>query len=316
MKVKKIKYLFFFLLFFFSSYKFTNLDAAEVKILYKINDQIITNIDVKKELRYLKILNDDLNYLDEGSALQIAKKSLINEKIKSIEIKKNLVTNNDNEEYLERIINQFYLRMNLSDKGDIKNFLKKNSFSEDFIEKKLRIETQWNELIFLKYRNQIDIDRDKLRKKLDKDLSNKKKQVSYHLYEILFVPENTSEIESLYEEIKKSIDTIGFKNTANLYSISDTAKNGGEIGWIKEFQLNKKIRNKLKNLKIGQIAKPIATSNGQLILKIEDFKQIEISLDVNKELDKYIINEKNRQLNQFSKIYFKKLKENIKINEK
>ena len=62
----------------------------------------------------------------------------------------------------------------------------------------------------------------------------------------------------------------------------------------------------MKNLKIGQIAKPIATSNGQLILKIEDFKQIEISLDVNKELDKYIINEKNRQLNEFSVIHFKK----------
>ena len=204
----------------------------------------------------------------------------------------------------------------LNDKEDIKDFLEKNNFSEDFIEKKLRIETQWNELIFTKYRNQIDIDKNKLRKKLDKDLSSKKRQVSYHLYEILFAPKNTSEIDSLYEEIKKSINTVGFKNTSNLYSISDTAKNGGEIGWVKEFQLNKKIRNKLKNLEIGEITKPISTSNGQLILKIEDLKQIEISLDVNKELDKYIINEKNRQLNQFSKIYFKKVKENIKINEK
>ncbi len=266
-------------------------------------------------MRYLKILNDDLNYLDEGSALQIAKKSIINEKIKSIEIEKKLVTNNNNEEYLEKIINQFYLRIGLNDKEDIKNFLKKNNFSEDFIKKKLRIETQWNELIFAKYRNQIDIDREKLRKKLDKDLSNKKKQVSYHLYEILFAPKNTNEIDSIYEEIRKSINTVGFKNTSNLYSISDTANNGGEIGWVKEFQLNKEIRNKLKNLEIGEITKPIATSNGQLILKIEDLKQIKISLDINKELDKYIINEKNRQLNQFSKIYFKKLKENIKINE-
>jgi peptidyl-prolyl cis-trans isomerase SurA len=310
-----IKYLIISLFFFFNFYKNDIAYSEQVEILFKVNEEIVTNIDIQKELKYLRILNEELNYLDKTSAFKVAKKSLITEKIKLVEIKKIFETNQNNQ-YLEKVIDQFYASLNLRSVEDIENFLKINNFSKKFIKEKLEIETQWNELIFLKYRNQIDIDTKKLKKRLENELTKKKQQKSYHLYEILFSPKNTTEINLAYSKIKESIDKIGFKNTSNLYSISDTSNNGGEIGWVNEFQLNDKIIKELKYLKIGQLTNPITTANGQLILKIEDIKTVEINLNFDKEFEKYVTNEKNKQLNQFSKIYFKKLKENTKIYEK
>ena len=59
-----------------------------IQIIAKINDQIITNIDIKKEISYLKILNPKLKNLEEDKISQIAKNSLINEKIKKNELLK------------------------------------------------------------------------------------------------------------------------------------------------------------------------------------------------------------------------------------
>ena len=125
-----------------------------------------------------------------------------------------------------------------------------------------------------------------------------------------------SKIRSIIKKINSSISDIGFENTANIYSISDSAKFGGKIGSIKESNLSKKIINKIENLKEGQHSEVIQINNNFLILKIDKIELIKLEINKNEELEKMIKFETNRQLNQFSKIYFSKSKINYKINEK
>ena len=123
-------------------------------------------------------------------------------------------------------------------------------------------------------------------------------------------------LEELIKKINSSIASIGFENTANIYSIADSAKFGGKIGSIKQSNLSKKIIDEIENLEEGQISQVIQIGNNFLILKIDKSKVIKQKIDKNKELEKMIKFETNKQLNQFSKIYFSKSKMNYTINEK
>ena len=107
----------------------------------------------------------------------------------------------------------------------------------------------------------------------------------------------------------------GFKNTSNLYSIAENAKTGGNLGWISQTQLSNLIVKAIKNLNNGETTKPIQISNGFLILKINEKRQKEKKINFEKEFQKMIKREKNNQFNQFSIIYFNKIKQNININE-
>ena len=169
----------------------------------------------------------------------------------------------------------------------------------------------WNELIYTKFREQIDIDEEEIKKKITAN----KIQKNYLLSEIFFSGENKEKINEKYNLIKKSISEIGFKNTANIYSLTESAKIGGSIGWIGENQLSKKVVNEINKLQVGEFTKPIDIPGGMIILKLDDKKDKKISLDFNSEFEKLIAYEKNRQLNQFSAIYFNKLKFNTKIEQ-
>ena len=131
----------------------------------------------------------------------------------------------------------------------------------------------------------------------------------------VFDVKDKSNLEEKYNQIKQSISNTGFENTASLYSISDTAKIGGNLGWINENSLSAKINNALSGLKLNDHSKPITLPGGFLILQISDIKIIKEKLDINKELEKAINIETNRQLNQFSNIYFNKAKQEISIDE-
>ena len=71
----------------------------------------------------------------------------------------------------------------------------------------------------------------------------------------------------------------------------------------------------INNLKIGEITKPIILSNGILVLKIMNIKKSIIAIDVKSEFKKAINYERNRQLNQYSKIHYNKIKKNLDFNE-
>ena len=307
------KKIFFILLILFFSINKT-FAQKDIFILATINDDIITNFDIKKESDYLKILNPDLEKLNEEKILKISKDSLIKEIIKQNEIKKFFDFNEENilvKEYLKNL----YTRLNFNNENDFKDYLKNSSnYSIDEVKQKLKIELMWNELIYSRYFNQVKIDKDKMMKKIN-SLANQEIN-EYLLSEIVFQKDKDQILENKINLIISSINNVGFENTANIYSLSESSKLGGKIGWVNESNLSRKVLEKLNNLTEGEISEVIQSGNNYLILKVEKIRKKKISINKNDELNKMIQFETNKQLNQFSKIYFDKAMINYSINEK
>ena len=289
-----------------------SMETISTKIVYRIQNEIITNVDIKNEFKYLVALNNTLKELDKKKILTISSESIIKEKIKEIEISKNFKKIEIEKEYLNALIKNTYSRLGLKSLDDFELYLKDYDLILKNIEKKITIDALWNELIYNKYISQITINKEQIKKKILKNEKIQSKE--YHLSEIIFDVESKGEIEKKYKEISKSINQIGFENSASIYSISETAKIGGDIGWINENSLNNKIKMNIKNLKIGEISKPMILSNGILILKVVNTKNTKINIDAESELKKAINYEKNRQLNQFSQIYYNKIKKNLEFD--
>ena len=301
------------LLIFLSFFIFNSSQSIETKIVHNIQGEIITNIDIKNEFKYLLALNNNLKNLEKKKILDISNESIIREKIKKIEILKNYNEIKIDEEYLQMLIKNAYLRLGLKSPSDFALYLKGYDLILSDVEKKISIDALWNELILQKYRSQVKIDEDKIEKEiLESDTMQSKE---YLLSEIIFEIDNKDQIDNKYQEIVNSIDKIGFENSASIYSFSQSSKIGGDIGWISDNSINNKIKENISRLKIGEISKPIILSNGILILKVINTKKSKIEIDYKSELKKAINYEKNRQLNQYSKIYFNKVKKNLAFNE-
>ena len=133
--------------------------------------------------------------------------------------------------------------------------------------------------------------------------------------EIFFEVKLEETVENKYKKIIKSIKDIGFENTALKYSMSETSKIGGKLDWINENSLNTKIKNLLNTKQINDLTKPITVPGGYLVLKINDIKIAKSQKNFDIELKKLIQSTTNNQLNQFSNLYFNKVKENVEINE-
>ena len=302
-----ISYIFFILLL-------TNNSISEKKITIelKIGNEILTNIDIEKEQDYLIALNNSLKEVPKNQLKEIAKNSIIREMIKKNELLKYYNLDESNK-YEDQIFQDFILTLNFKNENEFKLYLGNYNLNLEDIKEKLKIEALWNELIFKKFNGQININKEEIEKKLK---SQKNIVIEYNLSEILFELRGSEILEEKYELIKKNINISGFKNSANLFSISDSSKFGGQIGWISETQLNHNMLKEIKSLKIDEITKPIQTSGGYLILKLNNKKNKEVTIDIKKTLNKTISQEKNRQLNQFSLIYYNKIKQNIFISEK
>ena len=300
----------FFIFFLFNI--FTNIVQASNKvfIVMKVNNEIITNININEEYRYLIALNTDLKSLKKEEIFNLAKNSFLREKIKENELKKYFKLNQSSK-YIDQTIKNLYSSLNISNEIEFKKYLSVHNLTIEDVKKKLEIEVLWNELIYTKFHKQIDIDEEKIKKKINEN----KIQKNYLLSEIFFSGENKEKINEKYNLIKKSISEIGFKNTANIYSLTESAKIGGSIGWVGENQLAKKVVNEINELQIGEFTKPINIPGGVVILKLDKKEDKKISLDFDSEFKKLIEYEKNRQLNQFSTVYFNKLKFNTKIEQ-
>ncbi len=290
------------------------LSETNISIEAKVNDRIITNIDISKEIEYLKILNPSLKELEEKKIFEISKNSLINQLVKQIEIEKFFDLEKDqNIDLLEKVYADLIKRLNLNSEKEFNQLLiLKKSFSTSEIKNKLKIELFWNDIIFAKYKNLVKINKEELLSKIEK---GEKFNNEYLLSEIFFKKEKDIDLENLILKIKKSIDEKGFNNTANIYSLSESAKFGGKIGWVSENNLSKIIYDSLSKKKIGEYTNVIKINNNFLILKIEDKRTKEIEIDKDKQLSEMINFERNKQLNQFSNIYFNKIKINNYINE-
>ena len=286
--------------------------SIEIKIIHNIQNEIITNIDIKNEFRYLVALNNSLKELDEEKIFNISNESAIREKIKKIEISKNFKEIRLNEDYSELLLKNLYSRLNLKSIDEFEIYLKNYDLKVDDIVKKITIDTLWNELIIRKYSSKVVINEAAIKKKLLKNSKVQSKE--YQLSEIIFEVENKEEIQKKYKEVVKSINEIGFENSAAIYSFSESSKIAGDIGWINENSLNNNIKKNISSLKIGEFTKPIILSNGILILKLINTKTSETTIDIENELKKIINYERNRQLNQYSKIYYNKIKKNLDFN--
>jgi len=301
-----------YLLILFLCCTFGAAKAIESKIIHNIGNEIITNIDIKREFKYLIALNKSLKELDKEKILNISNESIIREKIKKIELLKNFKEMKLNEDYYEVLLKNIYSRLNIKSISEFEIYLKDYDLKIDDIKIKITIDALWNELIIQKYKSKITINKAKIKKEILKNSKIESKE--YQLSEIIFEVTNKEEIEKKYDEVIKSINEIGFENSAATYSFSESAKIGGDIGWINENSLNDNIKENINNLQIGEITKPIILSNGILVLKLINTKNLETAIDIENEFNKAINYERNRQLNQYSKIYFNKIKKNLDFN--
>ena len=287
----------------------------EIVIKYKIENEIITNKDIENEKKYLISLNNDLLNISKKELSKLAQQSMIREKIKKTEILKYVELDNNNV-IVDKIIKDFYLGLGMKSNEEFANYLNKFDININLVKEKLNIEANWNQLIFEKFKNQVSVDTDKIKSKLQKDIKNQKYyNLEYELSEIVFQIKSNETVEDKLEVILKSINEKGFKNSSNLFSISENAKIGGKIGWVNKSQLSSKILNEIEKVNIGEITKPIQIPNGFLLLKINNKRKKNININFEDELSKLISIEKNKQYNQFSIIYFNKIKQNIIINE-
>ena len=288
---------------------------AEINIKVTVNDEIITNIDIKREAEYLKILNPSLIQLNENKILELSKTSLINELVKKKEILKFVDIYQNKNKFSKEQLKNLYLRLNYNSEEDFKNVLDlKKTYSIDEISQKINVELFWNELIYENYKNLIKIDKNLFINKIDNMKNEAQKE--YFLSEIVFAKKKDKKLEYQLDQIKLSINDIGFKNTANIYSISQSSKFGGDLGLVNENSLSKNMFEKLSILKEGEITDVINIGNNYLILKIDKIRINKIKIDKEKELEKLIQTETNKQLNKFSRIYFDKSKINYSISEK
>ena len=289
-------------------------EAMETKIIYNIQNEIITNVDIKNEFKYLLALNNSLKELNKDKVLKISSNSIIREKIKKVEISKYFKKIEINSNYLNDVlVKNIYTSLGLKSLQEFNIYLNDYDLKLDVIKQKITIDSLWNQLIVQKYGPQIEIDEEKIKKKITKNANRQTKE--YQLSEILFEIKNKSEIKKKYEEIIKDINNTGFENTASMYSFAESSKIGGNIGWINEKSLNNEIKKKIINLKIGEVSKPIILPNGILILKIKNTRSSVAKTDYKLELKKAINYEKSRQLDQYSKIYFNKIQKNLALNE-
>lgn len=285
------------------------------EIVVSIDNKVITNFDIQKEINYLLALNPSLNNLPKKQIYEIAKESLVREEIKEKEILKYYNINYKDPE-LSLLIENIYNRLNIANENEFNKYLSNFDLSIEIISAKLAIEKAWNRLIFEKFNQFINLDELRLKKELEKNLSQPQTQNRYLISEIIFQSKDDKEYQEILRNIKKTIEENSFETAASIYSISDSSKNGGEIGWVNKNEISDTIYNVLNKLSIGQFTQPIKIASGFLIIYLNDIKKEEQEFNVDEELKKMIISEKNRQFNEFSIIHFKKIEQQIFINEK
>ena len=300
--------IFFFLIFNFYSISY----SIENKILFKIDNEIVTTIDIYQESKILLLMNPTIKNLENQKVLEISKNSLIKEKIKKIEILRNFKKIDVNQKYLEDTIKSNFNKVNVASLEEFRNVLKKNDISYENLKNKISIEILWNQIILNKFAPQIKINKEDLKSEIVN--SNNVTSKSYLLSEILFNIEKNNQLDKKFALIKNDIDKLGFSNSAIIHSESSSSSNGGNIGWINENQINPIIKNELLKLDKGEFSKPILSAGGFIILKIEDILESERIINVDEELEKLIRIRTNQQLNQFSTIYFNKLQKDTNIN--
>ena len=297
-------------IFFCFKFSFVN---SEIFIKAKIDNQILTNYDIKNEKNYLLALNPNLRNLSEKDIDRYAMDSLINENIKKIEIEKKFEIL-QNKDIIKKIIADLYSGIGISGINEFKDHLKNYNINLELVENKISIEVAWNDYIFNKFNRSVVIDEGKIRNKI-KELSKKNKVENILLSEIIFTINENENLENKLDKIKNSIDKIGFEETAKIYSVSESRKNGGKIGWVYKTQLSNKISKQIEKVNVGELTNAITTPGGFILLKVVDRKNELLEINEEDQFNKAVNFEKNRQLTMYSTLYYKRVYNKSVINE-
>jgi len=306
-----MKILIVFTVFFFSLIIKFSLSANENKILLKVNNELITTIDVSNEINYLKSINKSFDNLETQKIIEIARNSLIKDKIKKITLLPIVKEFEINEDDFKRILISNYSNIGLTNINEISEHLKKYNVKTNLIRDKMTVNAIWSQFIYDKFAKNIRIDRDQLKQ----DIQKNENQTEYLLSEIVFELEDKQTIIDKFNIIENGIQINGFENTALIYSISRTSTLGGNIGWVSENTIDRKILNEIKKININEITKPLVIPGGYLVLKLNEKRITKRNVDIEDELKKIIETKTNKQLNQFSNIFLNKIKKDIVINE-
>ena len=299
--------------FAFNILTFSNVLALQNQILIKVGNEIITSLDIQEEYRYLISLNKELENIGEEQIIQIAKNSLIREKIKRKEILNYVEKIEIEKKFLDPLIKNVYLRLDMKGLDELKAHLKNYNIDFNNFKEKIIIEALWNDLVFSKYSSKVQIDFDKIRKDIQK--KEREKFKSYNLSEIVFDIKENENYENKLSIIKNEIDKIGFGNAAVKYSISDSAKASGYLGWVNERSISDIILKEISKIKMNEYTNPVTIPGGFIILKLKDIKIEETKINIEKEVEAVANAKRNEQLNQFSNIYYKKVEKEFIINE-
>ena len=303
----------FILIILFLSIINISFSKIQLGIVLKIDNEIITTHDIEQEINYLKALNPRLNQIDKNELLIIAKNSIIKEFIKKKEIQKYKKLDLKNSQ-IDSVLNNLIQNLNFQNKDQLNDYLNNYNFSIEKLKKKIEIENEWKNLIYSKYIKTVKIDREELIKKIEKS-SKDKSTIEYNISEIVFTKKSGLILKELFSDIEESILKNGFENTANIYSISESAKVGGKIGWVKKNSLSDIIVDELNSLEKNEYSKPLQIDNNFFIFKINEIREVKIKINKEKELDKMIYVETTKQLDKFSNIFYNKIKLNSEISE-
>ena len=286
--------------------------ALENNIILKINNDIITSIDIFNEIKKIRFFNNNLAEIDNEEIYDIALQSLLRNRVKKIEVLKNVKSLEvQNEDYLNLLIQNAYKRLNIDNLVNFKKELSNRGINYEEFKNELKVDIFWNEIIYSKFNNNVVIDEEKLKKQLE---NSNKNNLEFNLSEIAYQAENINEVEDEYKIIKNDIEKLGFESAALKHSLSNTASNGGNLGWVNEKAINDEILNQIKSIPVNSITKPIKIASGFVILKKNDQREFKNEFNFEEELKKLINFEKDQQLRNFSNLYFNKVKKNLKIN--
>ena len=286
---------------------------SQIYIKAKVNDQIITNHDIENEIKYLIALNPNLKELNKKEINRYAIDSAINEKVKKIEIEKfyKIVGNNA---VVDRIIKSLYSKLNITDLDSFIQYLDVNGIDINQVRDKIGIEVAWNDLIVNQFANSIKVNEKTIKEKINIQKKNTNIE-NLLLSEIIFTINDNNEFQEKYSKIKRSIDSIGFEETARIYSVSNTKNNGGNVGWIYKNQLSKKIISEINKINVGEYTNPITTSGGFIIIMLNEVKNEKLIINEEEQFEKAVLFERDKQLKRYSTLHYKRVFNKTRINE-
>jgi len=309
--VKKIKKIILLILIPFLFVKITNAEISD-SIFMSIGDKPITKSDIVNEIKIILILNNESYTDDKKEQLhEVAVKSVVKRNIKLIEIERYNFKSYNEEDFqkeLLRLASNLYI-----DVETLKNICASNDLDFSIIEDQIKVELHWNTLIFELYKDSLQINPEQIEERLKLFQENKKIQ-EYLISEIVIDKVPESEIELKMDEIKNKIEIDGFESVAKNLSISESSIRGGDLGWVNEDIISEKIKSKLANTPVNEISSPIILSEGILIFKVRDKREVSANLSLEEMKNKLVASEKTRILNMHSLSHYDKVRRSVSIN--